>query len=57
MDTDEVELSLVETLEESEFVSLAAEYAELGLDALLDEAILKDVPVFGTLQKLLQFTL
>ncbi len=49
--TNELELSLVDTLQESELKSLAVDYAELGIDALLDEGILKEVPIIGTIQK------
>ena len=52
MDADHLELQLIDALQESELSGLAGDYAELGLDALLDDGLLKDLPVLGTLQKL-----
>lgn len=55
MSNNQLEIQLVEAIQDSELGSLAADYAELGVDALLDEGLLKDVPVLGTLQRLYNF--
>ena len=46
-----LEGKLVQSLEAKELGSLTAEYAELGLDALLDDGIAKDIPIIGTIVK------
>ena len=52
--TDEInaiEGKLVQSIEAKELGSLTADYAELGLDALLDDGLAKDIPIVGTLIK------
>lgn len=44
----EVEGKLVESFKLEGLGSLAAEYAELGLDAILDDNIAKDIPILST---------
>lgn len=44
--------SLVATLKSDDAVSIAANASELAIDAVLEDGILKDIPVFGTLVSL-----
>jgi hypothetical protein len=46
---DKIAGSLEETIAKSDLASLAPEYAELLLDGALDEGVLKDIPVLGTI--------
>src|SRR4030042_7133538 len=44
-----IEGKLVESLEVKELGGLIAEYSELGLDSILDDGVVKDVPILRTL--------
>ena len=44
-----LEGKLVKSFEVKELGELASEYAELGLDSILDEGIVKDIPILRTL--------
>ncbi len=46
-----LEGKLVKSFEAKELGSLTADYAELGLDALLDDGLAKDIPIVGTFVK------
>ena len=50
-DNQNLEGKLVESIEAKELGSLTADYAELGLDAILDDGIAKNIPIVGTLIK------
>lgn len=41
--------SMRQTLFESDAADTLLDYAEVGLDAILDDGVLKDIPVFGTI--------
>lgn len=47
-DLPKLEGKLVESLEVKELGSLTADYAELGLDSILDNGIVKDIPILRT---------
>src|SRR6266567_492992 len=49
MQNDDLGVSIVKGACNSETKDLAVELAELGLDALLDEGVLKEVPVLKTI--------
>lgn len=42
----------IESITSKEAISVAGDLAELGLDSLLEEGILKDIPFFGTVIKM-----
>jgi hypothetical protein len=44
--------SLGETLKRSDLASLSADYAEIGIDQLFDDGVLREIPVIGTLKAL-----
>lgn len=44
--------ALVATLKSDDAVSIATDASELAIDAVLDEGMLRDIPVFGTLVSL-----
>lgn len=46
---EQLEGKLVESLEAKELGSLTADYTELGLDSILDDGIVKDIPILRTL--------
>lgn len=48
-DHNKLEGKLVKSIEAKELGGLGAEYAELGLDSILDEGIVKDIPILRTL--------
>jgi hypothetical protein len=50
--TQKIETNLIQSIASSEIKNITEDYCELGLDAVLDEGVLKDIPVFGTLTKL-----
>lgn len=50
--TQKIETNLIQSIASSEIKNITEDYCELGLDAMLDEGVLKDIPVFGTLTKL-----
>lgn len=50
--TQRIETNLIQSIASSEIKNITEDYCELGLDEMLDEGILKDIPVFGTLTKL-----
>lgn len=50
-EANKIEGKLVESLEAKELGSLTADYAELGLDAILDDGLAKDIPIVGMLIK------
>jgi hypothetical protein len=47
-----LEGKLVESFEAKELGDLAAEYSELGLDSILDDGIVKDIPILRTVVSL-----
>jgi len=51
-DTSDLSRSLVESICADELKSLAGEYAELGIDQLIKEGVLKDIPVVNTVMAL-----
>lgn len=46
---DDIENSLIETIQSADLTDLGTELAEIGLDQLLEEGPLKDVPILGIL--------
>lgn len=48
---DNIEQSLLNSIEHESLNDLAIEYTELSLDAFLEDGILKDIPFFGSLYK------
>ena len=52
MDDPSVETSLVESIAHSELSGLASDLADVGLDAILDDGLARDIPVVGTLMKM-----
>lgn len=50
--TQKIETNLIQSIASSEIKNITTDYCELGLDAILDEGILKDIPIFGSLTKL-----
>ena len=55
--SDKLEGKLVESLEVKELGSLTADYAELGLDSILDDGIVKDIPILRTAVSLVKIGL
>ena len=51
MQNDDLGISVLKSACSSEAKDLAVDWAELGLDALLDEGVLKDAPIFGSIVK------
>ena len=49
---EKLEGKLVKSFEAKELGDLAVDYAELGLDSILDEGIVKDIPILRTLVSL-----
>jgi hypothetical protein len=47
-----LETSLVTTLQSDEAVSIASDLAEVAIDAALDDGVLKDIPIVGSLVSL-----
>ena len=47
-DPDKIEGKLVESIEIKELSSLTTDYAELGLDSILDNSIVKNIPILKT---------
>ena len=47
-DPDNLEGKLVESIEIKELSSLTTDYAELGLDSILDNSIVKNIPILKT---------
>jgi len=52
MKEEELEQSIIDVIAKSESLGILSDVAELTLDQLLDDGIVKDIPVFGTLAKL-----
>jgi hypothetical protein len=46
---DNIEKSLIETIAKSDLSSIVSDAAELGLDSILDDGVLKDIPVLSTI--------
>lgn len=44
----EIEKSMIETLK-SDFANISKEFMEVGIDSMLQDGILKDIPIIGTL--------
>ena len=44
-----IEGKLIQSLEVKELGELATEYAELGIDSILDDSVIKDIPILRTL--------
>lgn len=44
-----IEGKLIQSLEVKELGELATEYAELGIDSILDDGVIKDIPILRTL--------
>lgn len=49
-----IETSLVETIAKSDLSSITADATETGIDLLLDEGVLKDIPVLSTISGLVK---
>lgn len=47
---EEIESSLSETLKNSDLKSIAGDFGEIAIDSLLEDGVLKDIPVIGALQ-------
>ena len=47
----DLEGSLITTLAESDLAGVAADIAEVSIDVLLDDGVLKDIPVVGIVAK------
>ena len=43
--------TLITTIKNPDTIDLLSDYSELGLDSILEEGVLKDVPFFGTIIK------
>jgi len=52
MPQDELGISVLKSACSSEAKDLAVEWAEIGLDTLFDEGVLKDAPILGSIVKL-----
>jgi hypothetical protein len=44
--------AVVESIKSADLASLAGEYAEIGIDAVLSEGVLRDIPIVGTITAL-----
>lgn len=54
MSDSSIEISLIDTLKESELTAIAADTVELGLDRIIDEGLLQDIPVVSTVINLVK---
>src|SRR5262245_61944564 len=52
MSSESLDLSLIESIKSSDLKDIAVDLSEIGLDSLLEDGLLKDIPVFGSLVKL-----
>ena len=52
MESKSIERSFIETLRKSDLSSVAVEAGELAIDTLLDDGILRDIPVVSTFRSL-----
>jgi hypothetical protein len=52
MESKSIERSFIETLRKSDLSSVAAEVSELAVDRLLDDGLLRDIPVVSTFRSL-----
>ena len=52
MDINELEVSLVETLLDSDLANIGTDLGEITVDSALEEGVLKDIPVISTLRAL-----
>ncbi len=51
MANEQVETSLIRTIRHSELPAVVGDIAEIGVDAIFDEGLLKDIPVLGSLAR------
>ena len=49
---ESLEASIIQSIGSSGIIDLSVDLAEVGLDQLLSDGIIRDVPIFGTLVKL-----
>lgn len=49
---ESLENDLIKSIGQSELKDIAIDFGEIGLDTMLDDGVLKDIPVLGTLAKL-----
>lgn len=49
---EKIEINLIQSIASSEIKNITEDFCELGLDTILNEGVLKDIPVFGTLTQL-----
>jgi hypothetical protein len=52
MESKSIERSFIETLRKSDLSSVAAAVSELAIDTLLDDGLLRDIPVVSTFRSL-----
>lgn len=52
MEEHNIETSLVLSIAKSDIKDIATDIAELSLDSVLDDGVIKDIPILGTLAKL-----
>jgi hypothetical protein len=55
--SNKIEGKLIESLEAKELGSLTIDYVELGLDSILDDGIIKDIPILRTAVSLVKIGL
>jgi hypothetical protein len=48
MGETDLDLSLIQSIRESELVPVATDLTEVGLDAIMDQGLLKDIPIIGS---------
>jgi hypothetical protein len=52
-----IEQNLIQTIASSELQNISEDFLELGLDSVMNEGILKDIPVIGSITKMYSFGL
>lgn len=52
-----IEVSMIDSIAKSNIQALAMDAAELGIDSVLDDELIKAVPIIGSIAKLYQFTI
>jgi len=45
---DSVEVAMIDSVSKAEFVGIGSDLAEVAFDAVMNDGLLKDIPVFGT---------
>lgn len=53
-DVENLEVSMIDSVAKSESLNAGVEWAEIAFDAFVEDGLLKDVPIFGTLTKVVK---